>query len=1107
MRSWYRIVTGCLFILFSCHHPTSTVTQNGAYKKPPVIKTARKELFVSPSIIYINPLHPARIVKAGKPLITIDSSNGGNPEFTNYSTDQGLTQSSVLCGACDKAGNLWFGTAGRGVCRFDGKNFTNYTIAQGLGSNVVLAVFEDKAGNLWFGTTAGVSKYDGYHITTYTIAAGLTGNFVSCIRQDSKGNLWFGTHERGVSRFDGKAFTNYAIPQGLAGDYVHCITEVHNGDLWFGTDGGVSRFDGIRFRNISTAQGLAGNSVNSIVEDRQGDLWFGTSTGVSQYNGKQCTNYTTAQGLADNNVSSIRIDRSGTLWFGTRISGISKFDGTRFINYGKAQGLAADHITTIVEDRAGHLWFTTIGGGVSRYDGNSLTNYPLSQSTSSHLVFSLMEGRAGDLWFGTYDEGVYKYDGRRFERYTTAQGLPDNLIWGMLADRSGNIWFGTDRGGASKFDGKTFTNYTTAQGLAGNTVNCIVQDKTGTIWFGTRGAGASRFDGQRFINYTTRQGLAGNTIQCILEDRHGNIWFGTHDNGVSKYDGQSFTNYTTAQGLGSNTVYNMIEDRKGNLWMGTNQGASKYDGKQFVNYSTGQRLADEYVWAIAEDTAKNIIWLGTNFGLSALKQPHASDSKEQGHERETKEQGHERETKEQGLEFEIFNETTGYRIKEVNSGAMFIDHKGIVWLGTAHTGLLRFDYNAVDRTPPPPPNLEILDVRINNENICWSDLLRRRNNAADTGMVRNEMMTSFGKILPPPVLDSIGNKYHDIRLEGLRPFYPVPTQLVLPFGYNNVTLDFAAIDPFLSKQVSYQYRLEGYNDDWSSPGNNTTAVFGNIPAGNYLFQLKAVSPFGGVTETEYPFRVLPPWWSTWWAYALYALSAGGILYAMYRNRIRSIERKKAAQISLMVAGQEDERRRISRDLHDDVGVKLSALRLILSSLHERSFATPDEEIRALAQSSENLLGETIQDVRQLLHNLSPGVLQEFGYITAVEWFIAKMNKMGPPHFTLVSFGMTQRLREDYELALYRITQELINNVIKHAEAKKASLQIGRRDGRIILMIEDDGKGFDPATQKEGYGLHNLDIRTRLMKGTMTVDSYPGKGTSVLIELPYNLPEI
>ncbi len=224
------------------------------------------------------------------------------------------------------------------------------------------------------------------------------------------------------------------------------------------------------------------------------------------------------------------------------------------------------------------------------------------------------------------------------------------------------------------------------------------------------------------------------------------------------------------------------------------------------------------------------------------------------------------------------------------------------------------------------------------------------------------------------------------------------------------------------------------------------------------------------------------------------------------ERIKAELQRHAAELEIraMIATQEQERKRISRDLHDDIGTKLSALSLFLSCLNEQALVTHNEQIRSLAESSQQFIKEAMQDVRSLLVNLSPSVLEEFGYTTAVEGLVNKINETNMIRFNLVVFGMKERLQIDYELPLYRITQELINNVLKHAAAKQVSLQIGQRDEKIILMMEDDGKGFDVHAHKDGYGLHNLDSRTKLLKGTMIIDSQPGKGTSVLIEIPYNL---
>jgi signal transduction histidine kinase len=248
--------------------------------------------------------------------------------------------------------------------------------------------------------------------------------------------------------------------------------------------------------------------------------------------------------------------------------------------------------------------------------------------------------------------------------------------------------------------------------------------------------------------------------------------------------------------------------------------------------------------------------------------------------------------------------------------------------------------------------------------------------------------------------------------------------------------------------------------------------------------------------------ITPPWWKTWWAYSILVVFVAGMAYAIYSSRIKQLKKQQATQMRVMVATQEEERKRISRDLHDDVGTKLSALKMFVSYLREKATLVNDNEVTSLAESSEQFIKEVISDVRNLLLNLSPSILEEFGYATAVEGLVNKLNETKHVCFTLTVFGLENRLQRDYELALYRITQELINNVLKHAEAKHVSLQLGCRDSKIILMIEDDGKGFDISSHRNGYGLTNLAARTKMMHGSMTIDSKPAKGTSVSIEIPY-----
>src|SRR5688572_19346947 len=818
--------------------------------------------------------------------------------FATYNTEQGLALNSIACGYTDKKGNLWFGTLGGGVSRYDGKSFTNFTAAQGLANNIIYSIVEDKTGNIWFGTSGGgVSRYDGKSFTNLTTAHGLANNTVWSIMQDKKGDLWFGTSGGGVSHYDGKSFTNLTTAKGLANNTVRSIVEDKTGTLWFATDGGgVSRYDGKSFTSFTTAQGLASNIIYSILEDKKGNLWFGTSGGgVSRYDGKSFTNFSTAHGLANNIVYNITEDKTGNLWFATDGGGVSRYDGKTFTKFTTSQGLANNSVWSITQDKTGHLWFGTFGGGVSRFVGKSLTNFTTAQGLANNIVYSIAEDKTGNLWFGTLDSGVSRYNGKSFTNFTTSQGLANNTIRCITKDKKGNLWFGTDGGGVSNYDGKSFTNFTTAQGLTNNIVFSITEDKKGNLWFGTDGGGVSRYDGTSFTNFTMAQGLANNNIWSALEDKKGNLWFATYGGGVSSYDGKSFINFTTAHGLANNDVWNITEDKNGNLWFGTSGGGvSRYDGKSFINITTAQGLADDKVYDIIIDSQDNI-FIGTTLGFSVLKEFKSLASS--GGSIPAVNNLTNEEIKKYQPVFELYNKKTGYSIKDVNINAMFCDSKGIIWAGCGDNQLISFDYNAIIKSTEPPV-VFIQAVKIQEANISWYNLLkngkgRKTNPEFDSLAILNEEALTFGRTLSGTERDSLYIRLSDIKFDSITPFYPLPENLVLPYNHNSITFDFVAIEPSRHFLVRYQYMLEGYDNDWSPVTDKTSATFGNIDEGVYTFKLKARSPDGVWSEPiSYTFKVLPPWYRTWWAYLLFVILFAGSIWGFTHYRSRSLRREK-----------------------------------------------------------------------------------------------------------------------------------------------------------------------------------------------------------------------
>jgi len=226
-------------------------------------------------------------------------------KFINYTEDHGLSHHQVWSLMCDSAGTIWAGTHG-GVCRFDGESFVSFPLPRVEVENsesrfsplVSFAIFEDPAGNIWFGTDGeGVHRYDGESFTSYKTKDGLAGNVVRCIEGDRHGDVWIGTNGGGVSRYDGKAFQTFTTQDGLSNDRIYEILEDSRGDLWFSTLGaGVCRYDGNSFTAFGVDHGLqnlhplAGTPANIHVqeffEDSDGILWLGCSGGLFRKDGE-----------------------------------------------------------------------------------------------------------------------------------------------------------------------------------------------------------------------------------------------------------------------------------------------------------------------------------------------------------------------------------------------------------------------------------------------------------------------------------------------------------------------------------------------------------------------------------------------------------------------------------------------------------------------------------------------------------------------------------------------------------------------------------------------------------------------------------------------------
>jgi ligand-binding sensor domain-containing protein len=320
------------------------------------------------------------------------------PKLTR--TQGSIRYAQVRCGLQDKAGNLWFGTTGEGVYRYDGKGFTQYTARDGLGSNAVWSVLEDKKGGIWLGTGSGASRWDGKSIRSVPIP----------------------------SAMDSSAPTtpppNQTPPEPTV---VWSMLEDRTGTIWFGTSGGVFRhkdetfFPFLENDEVQNASGLRLATVGDILEDREGSIWFASGMpageeGLCRFDGTSIIPYKPGGEVW---IRSLVEDRTGNLWMGTRHQGVWNYDGKTFAHFKKQSGLGMP----LLVDRSGGIWFS---------------------------------GEAHDNGFESRT-GVWRYDGNTFRTFSKGEGMGNFGVWCMVEDRDGNIWVGTRNTGLYRYDGQTFT--------------------------------------------------------------------------------------------------------------------------------------------------------------------------------------------------------------------------------------------------------------------------------------------------------------------------------------------------------------------------------------------------------------------------------------------------------------------------------------------------------------------------------------------------------------------------------------------------------------------------------------------------------------------------
>lgn len=458
----------------------------------------------------------------------------------------------------------------------------------------------------------------------------------------------------------------------------------------------------------------------------------------------------------------------------------------------------------------------------------------------------------------------------------------------MIEDKSGNLWLGTNGAGLSKYNpsdslfsgAESFTNFSSAQGLAYDYVYSIKQDRDGDFWFGTLGQGISRFDGQSFINLSTAHGLANDAILSIFQDKIGNLWFGTEK-------GLSVLPVEKVKQLSDLAKASVLARKDSSRNTAAELEILGKSPSLFKTFTTKDGLPDNFVCHVLQ-LEDGRMAIGTNEGITLFLPTDALS---------------------QLREIETYNTSNGFPVKAVNIGqnCLFQDSKGILWVGTGSQkiALVRFNPEAL-RKDLDPPTLIIESIKIEDEDISWHNLLSARNEPLkekpslfdSIGVVGApahivEEVFLFGSEMNTAEREAMRQRFGNLQFDGVTPFYSLPIHLVIPYEHNQIGFEFVAIETDRPSLVKYQYILEGYDKDWNPITHQSNVRFGNIPEGSYTFKIKAQSANGVWSEPiTYSFKVLPPWYRTWWAYLMYAVSFFAVLFLIIKWREQRLRDEK-----------------------------------------------------------------------------------------------------------------------------------------------------------------------------------------------------------------------
>jgi ligand-binding sensor domain-containing protein/two-component sensor histidine kinase len=933
----------------------------------------------------------------------------------------------------------------------------------GLPDQTVNALAQTADGSLWIGTKGGLVRFDGVQFQSYDRESLPDGveHGVNALLVASDGDLLIGTEGGGLIRYRNRRFERCSASDGQKGIFIRTIYQDRKGKIWVGSDQGLFRLDGDTLLRIGNTPALRALFVRSILEDREGHLWVGGTQLLEFDGGKLMREYPLPNGPARSVIVAMLRDRNGTLWVGM-LSGLYRMEKDGRLT--RAFGISCA-IDALKQSSNATLWVGTVGQGLYYIDGLRAFYIP-SDKLPSWTVRTVFEDRDGNLWLGT-QAGLLRLSPTPVSIIPFPSGA-DSEFETLYVDRDQSVWVATS---AHLFH--IWNDVASAYlipGLPAIRVRTLLRDHRGDLWVGTDGVGLVHLVDGAIHRYDVGHGLSNDFVRALLEGSDGTVWVGT-DGGLTHITPKGSVVYDPSGGLAYFSITALYEDRERNIWVGTSRGLSRLAHGRLIHDAVTQALAQEEVWSICQD-ASGVVWVGTSSGLYGISNGSL-------------------------LHITAANGLASNKILQV-----LRDGAGNIWLSSSNNVSRVREQDLDDLGPGTRIELSHYEDPFSLESAAFYGGMQPEGGIAANGDVW--LASSKGAVRISPARMALGAlspvAIGEVRADD-RPLEVGPALRLKP-GNGRLEISYAGIHLSAQGGLRYRYRMEGL-EPWIEAGVRRTAYYTHIPPGHYRFRVQSyeIDDPSMVSEASILIVQEPPLYQTPWFLSLCALALAGVVFLVYRFRLH--------QMRMQFQAVNAERVRLAREMHDTVIQGCVGVSTLLEAAQGLNNDT-DEPLR------QHLLGYATEQIRNTIEAARGAVWALRNISTSsgnvgehCQELVRRMQMESHAPIRCEVKGTPFRIGEDATHELLMTIREALSNAVSHADASTIRLTVVFGEQEAEITISDDGRGFDPAAVVKSnghYGMIGMTERTKLLGGTLNIESAAGKGTTLRVKIPRNSKE-